>query len=596
MNMNNPTRLFDFPKYQLANRPLDVMMHMPNDGSGKSLSYSTKEFVNEVNIASRGLIAMGMEAGDKVALISHNNRCEWNVMDHGIMQAGGIDVPIYPTMTEADYKYILNHSESKFVFVSSAELFEKVNAVKADCPTLQGIFTFENVAGADSWRKVLDAGSEENQTELKARSEAVKPEQLATIIYTSGTTGLPKGVMLSHKNVVSNALVAKFRVPLDGVEGEMRVLSFLPVCHIFERMLHYLYIYMGASIHFGESLETIKDDLNATQPIMFTAVPRLLEKFYDGIVTKGRAAGGIKTVIFNWALGVVLEWDPSKEGKGLYGFKLNLARKLVFSKVKEALGLTGIKAVACGSAALQSRLARFFNGAGIPVLEGYGLTETSPVVTVNTTNEPGMIKIGAVGKVVADVEVGFGPDKEILVKGPNVMMGYYKDEEKTAEVMKNGWFHTGDIGELDSEGFLRITDRKKEIFKTSGGKYVAPALLENALKASLFIEQVIVVGENEKHPSALISTNLDTVKEWCKRHNHTCPVEAEIGLNKVICDRVMQEVETLMAPFSPWERVKVIRILPEPFSIEGGELTPTLKLKRKPIQAKYTKLIKAIYE
>ncbi len=353
---------------------------------------------------------------------------------------------------------------------------------------------------------------------------------------------------------------------------------------------------MGASIHFGESLETIKDDLNATQPIMFTAVPRLLEKFYDGIVTKGRAAGGIKTVIFNWALGVVLEWDPSKEGKGLYGFKLNLARKLVFSKVKEALGLTGIKAVACGSAALQSRLARFFNGAGIPVLEGYGLTETSPVVTVNTTNEPGMIKVGAVGKVVADVEVGFGPDKEILVKGPNVMMGYYKDEEKTAEVMKNGWFHTGDIGELDSEGFLRITDRKKEIFKTSGGKYVAPALLENALKASLFIEQVIVVGENEKHPSALISTNLDTVKEWCKRHNHTCPVEAEIGSNKVICDRVMQEVETLMAPFSPWERVKVIRILPEPFSIEGGELTPTLKLKRKPIQAKYTKLIKAIYE
>jgi len=594
--MNNPTRLFDFPRFQLANSPLDVMLYMPNDGSGKSLSYSTKEFVAEVDVASRGLIAMGMEAGDKVALIAHNNRCEWNVMDHAIMQAGGIDVPIYPTMTEADYKYILNHSESKFVFVSSAELFAKVNAVKGECPTLKGIFTFEDVSGADSWRKMLDAGSDENQAELDSRSEAVKPEQLATIIYTSGTTGLPKGVMLSHNNVVSNTLIAKDRVPLEGIDGEMKVLSFLPVCHIFERMLHYLYMYMGASIHFGESLETIKNDLNATQPIMFTAVPRLLEKFYDGIVTKGRAAGGVKTVIFNWALGVVLEWDPSKEGHGLYGFKLKIARKLVFSKVKEALGLTGIKAVASGSAALQSRLARFFNGAGIPVLEGYGLTETSPVVTVNTVNTPGMIKIGSVGKVVPGVEIGFGPDKEILVKGPNVMMGYYKDEEKTAEVIKDGWFHTGDIGELDSEGFLRITDRKKEIFKTSGGKYVAPALLENALKASLFIEQVIVVGEYQKHPSALISPNTDTITEWCKRHNHTYPGDTEIGADKVISDRVMKEVNKLMEPFSPWERVKVIRILPEPFSIEGGELTPTLKLKRKPIQAKYADLIKGIYE
>jgi len=594
--MNNPTRLFDFPRYQLANGPLDVMLYMPNDGSGKSLSYSTKEFVAEVDVASRGLIAMGMEAGDKVALIAHNNRCEWNVMDHAIMQAGGIDVPIYPTMTEADYKYILNHSESKFVFVSNAELFAKVNAVKDECPTLKGIFTFEDVSGADSWRKMLDAGSDENQAELDSRSEAVKPEQLATIIYTSGTTGLPKGVMLSHNNVVSNTLIAKDRVPLEGIDGEMKVLSFLPVCHIFERMLHYLYMYMGASIHFGESLETIKNDLNATQPIMFTAVPRLLEKFYDGIVTKGRAAGGVKTVIFNWALGVVLEWDPSKEGHGLYGFKLKIARKLVFSKVKEALGLTGIKAVASGSAALQSRLARFFNGAGIPVLEGYGLTETSPVVTVNTVNTPGMIKIGSVGKVVPGVEIGFGPDKEILVKGPNVMMGYYKDEEKTAEVIKDGWFHTGDIGELDSEGFLRITDRKKEIFKTSGGKYVAPALLENALKASLFIEQVIVVGEYQKHPSALISPNTDTITEWCKRHNHTYPGDTEIGADKVISDIVMKEVNKLMEPFSPWERVKVIRILPEPFSIEGGELTPTLKLKRKPIQAKYADLIKGIYE
>ena len=594
--MNNPTRLFDFPKLQLANNPLDVMMTMPNDGSGNRLSYSTQEFVNQMNTASRGLISMGMEVGDKVALIAHNNRCEWNVMDHAIMQAGGIDVPIYPTMTKADYKYILNHSEAKFVFVSNSDLFAKVNAVKDECPKLKGIFTFEEVSGADSWRKVLELGSEEFQAELDSRSAAVNPDDLATIIYTSGTTGLPKGVMLSHKNVVSNTLTAKDRVPLSGVEGDIKVLSFLPVCHIFERMLHYLYIYMGASIHFGESLETIKDDLNATKPIMFTAVPRLLEKFYDGIVAKGRAAGGVKTVIFNWALSVVLEWEPEKEGRGLYGFKLKLARKLVFSKVKEALGLTEIKAVASGSAALQSRLARFFNGAGIPVLEGYGLTETSPVVTVNTVNSPGMIKIGSVGKVVAGVEVSFGPDKEILVKGPNVMMGYYKDDEKTSEVIKNGWFHTGDIGELDSEGFLKITDRKKEIFKTSGGKYVAPALLANALKASIFIEQVMVVGENQKHPSALISPDTGAVTEWCKRHNHTYPGDSKLGGDQVISDRIMQEVDQLMEPFSKWERVKVIRVLPEPFTIEGGELTPTLKLKRKPIKTKYDSLINGIYE
>lgn len=353
---------------------------------------------------------------------------------------------------------------------------------------------------------------------------------------------------------------------------------------------------MGASIYFGESLETIKNDLNTTQPIMFTAVPRLLEKFYDGIVAKGRAAGGVKTVIFNWALGVVLAWDPEKEGRGVYGFKLKMARKLVFSKVKEALGLTGIKAVASGSAALQSRLARFFNGAGIPVLEGYGLTETSPVVTVNTINAPNMLRIGTVGKVVNSVEVSFGPDKEILVKGPNVMMGYYKDEEKTSEVIKDGWFHTGDIGELDDDGFLRITDRKKEMFKTSGGKYVSPALLENALKASLFIEQVMVVGEYRKHPAALISPDTAAINEWCKRHNHTYPGDDKIGDDTRITDRIMEEVNTLMAPFSQWERVKVIRVLPEPFSIEGGELTPTLKLKRKPIKTKYEALIEGIYE
>ncbi|MGB1481160.1 MAG: AMP-dependent synthetase/ligase [Flavobacteriales bacterium] len=588
--MNNPTRLFDFPRYQLANNPQDVMMTMPNYGN--RVTYSTAQFVDEMDAVSRGLIALGLQAEEKVALISHNNRCEWNVMDHAIMQAGAIDIPIYPTMTEEDYKYILNHSESKYCFVSNEELYNKVMAVKAECPALEEVFTFEDVSGARHWTEVAKAGSNAQQAELDARRDAVDPAQLATIIYTSGTTGLPKGVMLSHNNVASNVLIAKPRVPAVDPNLDYRVLSFLPVCHIFERMLHYLYMYMGAQIHFGESLETIKEDLNHTQPIMFTAVPRLLEKFYDGIVAKGRAAGGAKAAIFNWAVGVALDWDPNKGG--LYNFKLKIARKLVFSKVKEALGLSGIQAVASGSAALQPRLARFFNGAGITVLEGYGLTETSPVVSVNTTNGANMLKIGSVGKMADGVDVKIAEDGEILVQGPNVMMGYYKDPEKTAEVIKDGWFHTGDIGVIE-DGFLRITDRKKEIFKTSGGKYVAPTLLENALKASLFIEQVIVVGENRKHPAALIVPDAVVVEEWCKRHDHPFPGMAGIAGDDRLRERIEREVNELMASFAKWEQVKKITILPAVFTIDGGELTPTLKLKRKPIMAKYADAVEAMY-
>ena len=398
------------------------MVTMPN--GGKRLSFSTREFVDTMDRISRGLIALGMQPGDKVALIAHNNRCEWNLMDHGILQAGGIDVPIYPTMTEQDYTYILNHSESKWCFVSNKELYDKVNNIAGEVPGLRGVYTFEDVAGAANWREVERAGaSEEYQAELERRREAVKPEDLATIIYTSGTTGLPKGVMISHHNITKNVEVSIPRLPLFDASKTHKVLSFLPVCHIFERMLHYLYFYVGVEVHFAESMETIKEDLFATQPSMFTAVPRLLEKFYDGIVAKGLSAGGVKAKIFAWAVGLALKWEPDRRNGGLYEWQLGLARKLVFSKVKEALGLTGVEAVACGSAALQPRLARFFNAAGIPVFEGYGLTETSPVVSVNTLNAPNMLRIGTVGKVVEGVEVAFGDDGEIKVRGHNVMMG-----------------------------------------------------------------------------------------------------------------------------------------------------------------------------
>lgn len=590
--MTQPNRLFDFPRYALAHHPRNVFMTMPNLGS--PLTYSTDAFVTAMDRASSGLVAMGMAAGDKVALIAHNNRCEWNVMDHAIMQAGGIDVPIYPTMTEDDYVYILNHSESKFCFVSNEDLYQKVNSVRSQVPSLEEIFTFERVEGARHWSEVVEAGTDEALAEVRRRAQAVGASDMATIIYTSGTTGRPKGVMLSHSNIVQNVLHSIPRLPevKDGVD--YRVLSFLPVCHIFERMLHYLYMYVGAEIHFAESLETIKEELAAVKPTVFTAVPRLLEKFYDGIVAKGSSAGGIKGAIFAWALGLALKWEPEGQNGGWYEWQLGLARKLVFSKVKLALGLENIQAVASGSAALAPRLARFFNAADIPVFEGYGLTETSPVVSVNTLNGPGMLRVGYVGKLIEGVEVKFMDDGEIAVKGHNVMMGYYKDPEKTAEVLKDGWFHTGDIGRIDDD-FLKITDRKKEMFKTSGGKYVAPQLLENALKASLFIEQVMVIGEGEKHPSALVVPAEPAIEEWCKRHNHSYPGFAGISSDTRIVSRIEQDVERLMEPFAKWERVKVIRVLPQPFTIEAGELTPTLKLKRKPIKARYADLIEGIY-
>ena len=599
MALDQPTRLFDFPRFQLAKKPLKTMMTQPNDGQGNRLSYSTQEFVDEMDRVSRGLIALGLQAGEKVALISHNNRCEWNLLDHGTMQAGGIDVPVYPTMTPKDYVHILNHSESRFCFVSNADLYAKVDSIRGECPGLEEIYTFERVDGAKHWSEVLgkgddDARRDELEAERVKRADAVKEAELATIIYTSGTTGLPKGVMLSHSNVVKNALCSISRLPMTDPDANYRVLSFLPVCHIFERMLHYLYMYVGANIHFGESLETVKEDLASTQPHMFTAVPRLLEKFYDGIVAKGRAAGGVKAAIFNFAVRTALQWEPEGQNGAWYEFKLKIARKLVFSKVKAALGLTEIIALACGSAALAPRLTRFFNAADIPVYEGYGLTETSPVVSVNTLNTPDMLRVGSVGRIAEGVDVKIETDGEITVKGHNVMMGYYKDEKKTAEVIKNGWFHTGDIGVIE-DGFLRITDRKKEMFKTSGGKYVAPQLLENAVKASRFVEQVIVIGANRKHPSALVVADMAVLATWCERKGRACPAMEDLPADAEICARIAQDVEGLMEPFASWERVKQVRVLPAMFTIDAGELTPTLKLKRKPILARYDDVIEGIY-
>ena len=590
--MKQPTRLFDIPHYQLEHIPMKLMMTSKVGGEWKS--YSTKEFIEAVDQTSRALLELGVKHGDKVALISHNNRCEWNIMDHALLQIGAVDVPIYPTMTEADYEYIFNHSESIYCFVSNDELYDKVSAVLDKCEHMKKVFTFEHYEGKNHWSEVLALGADQTrQAEVEKARDAVKPEDLATIIYTSGTTGLPKGVMLSHKNVVSNVIAATPRIP-GLVKGEAKTLSFLPVCHSFERFIQYLYMYNGASIYFAESIETIKADLNYCQPTIFTAVPRLLEKFFDGIVANGTSAGGLKTKIFEWAVSLALQWEPEHANGGFYHWKLGIADKLVFSKVRAALGLTQIKAVASGSAALQPRLARFFNGIGVPILEGYGLTETSPVISVNTTAQPGMLRIGAVGKVIDGVEVKIAEDGEILAKGPNIMMGYYKQPELTAEVMTGDWFHTGDIGVIE-DGFIRITDRKKEMFKTSGGKYVAPQLIENELKASHLIEQSMVLGSGRKFPSAICILNEPGVKEWCSRHDIKFTTIEEMAQNQQVRDRVWKDVERANARFGKWEQVKKIIIDTEEFTVDNGCLTPTFKVKRKPILAKYEKQIEALY-
>ena len=589
--MTNITRLFDFPYYQLEKFNLQKAFTTKYDGQW--ISISTQEYIDQANKISRALLRMGVQPNDKIAIISATNRTEWNVMDIGILQTAAQSVPIYPTICKEDYEYILNHSESQYVFVSDQEILDKVNAIKGNTG-LKGVYSFDQIAGCDHWSKLLELGNDDsNQNEVEARKESVQPDHLATLIYTSGTTGRPKGVMLTHRNIVSNVLDSSPRVPF--AEGEYTSLSFLPVCHIFERMILYLYQYYGVSIYFAESIEKISDNLKEVKPNVITAVPRLLEKVYDKIYAKGEDLSGIKKKLFYWAIELGLQYEPYGANGWWYEFRLKIARKLIFSKWKEGLG-GNIGLMVSGSAALQPRLARVFAAAGIPVMEGYGLTETSPVIAVNAEAGKGF-KIGTVGRVIKNVEVKIAEDGEILCKGPNVMVGYFKDEEKTKEALKDGYFHTGDIGEIDSEGFLRITDRKKEMFKTSGGKYVAPQLLENQFKQSRFIEQIMVVGDGEKMPGALVQPNFEFIKEWAKRHDlNVGESTAQIASNQEVIDRIGKEIAIHNEKFGKWEQVKRFELTPDLWSIDEGHLTPTMKMKRKVIKEKYLTLYNKIYD
>ena len=590
--MTEITRLFDFPYYQLEkfNSIPDALVTKQN---GVWQETSTNEYIGKANAISRALLKLGVQKDDKIALISTNNRTEWNIMDIGILQIGAQDVPIYPTISETDYEYILNHSGAIYCFVSDTEILRKVNLIKDNVPSLKDVYSFDEIEGCKNWNELLTLGADaSNQNEVEDHKNAVKTDDLATIIYTSGTTGRPKGVMLSHQNIVSNVLAGALRIPLSP--GKSRTMSYLPVCHILERFYLYLCQYYGVSIYFGESIDKIGDNLREVKPHLMTGVPRVLEKVYDKIYAKGLELKGIKRALFFWAVDIGLRYEPYQANGWWYETQLKIARKLIFSKWKEGVG-GNLEFIACGSAALQPRLARVFAAAEITIMEGYGLTETSPLIAINEMKNHGY-KIGTVGKVIDKVEVKIAEDGEILCKGPNVMLGYYKDEEQTKEVLKDGYFHTGDIGEIDSEGFLKITDRKKEMFKTSGGKYISPQLLENAMKQSRFIEQIMVIGDGQKMPAAFIQPNFDFIKEWERIHGISVgKTNEEIISNPKVIERIQEEVTLLNEKFGSWEKIKRFELTPDIWSISEGHLTPTMKLKRKIVMDKYIDLFHKIY-
>jgi len=585
----NITRNFDILANLKTNHNFPI--GIAGKKNGKWTHYSTNEYAEIVDNISYGLLKQGIERGDKVAIIS-TNRPEWNFADFGASQLGCVTVPMYPTISDSDYKYILNNAEAKVIFVESIDIYQKIAAVKHEVPSLKYIYSFEHIPGLSLWTELSEIGKNnpapDKVTELK---NLVKPEDLMTLIYTSGTTGTPKGVMLTHNNLMANIHGCKHLFPFPPGS---KVLSFLPLCHIFERMVSYLYQTQGIVIYYAESMETIGDNLKEINPKAFSTVPRLLEKVYDKIVAKGHTLTGIKKKLFFWALDLGHKYELHKKNGAWYHFKLKIADKLIFSKWREALG-GEVEVIVSGASALQPRLARVFTAAGITVLEGYGLTETSPVIAVNTPDESGRA-FGTVGLVIPNVEVKIAEDGEILCKGPNVMQGYYKLPEATKEAIDNdGWFHTGDIGTFVENKYLKITDRKKEVFKTSGGKYIAPQPMENKFKESPFIEQIMVIGENEKFPGALITPAWDYLKDWCTKNGIAFSSNEDLITKPEVLAAYQKEIDFYNKDFGSWETIKKFELLPVDWSIDGGEMTPTLKLKRKPILGKYSSYVIKIY-
>lgn len=585
------TRLFDFAYCQLEkNSKLNIFN---SKVASKWVATTVKEYLEQANKISRALIHLGVKPNDKIAIVTSNNRVEWSILDIAILQIGAVNVPLYPTITSKDYEYIINHSDAVLCFVSDKVLYDKVAVIKENTK-LKDIYTFDTIESISSWNSLLNLGENtKNQTEVDLLKSKVTPSKLATIIYTSGTTGTPKGVMLSHKNIVENTLVSA--KALDFEAHKHKVLSYLPVCHIFERFALYYYQMMGFEIYFAESIDKLGDNLKEVQPHFIPVVPRLLEKIYDKIADKGSQLKGLKRLLFYWSIDLGKRYEPYQKNGWWFHFQLNIARKLVFSKWREALG-GNIKFLVSGSAPLQPVLIRLFTAAGIPIYEGYGMTETSPGISINDFRNNGF-KIGTVGKALDGIQIKIAEDGEILVKGSNIMLGYYKNEKLTKQTIQNEYLHTGDIGILDKEGFLKITDRKKEMFKTSGGKYIAPAVLEGKLKESRFIEQAMVIGENEKMPASIIQPHFEFLTEWAKLKNIKYDgTYNSIISNKRVLKRIQKEINKANESFGNWEQIKAFELTPDIWTIENGLLTPTMKMKRKVVKEKYQNLYQKIYQ
>ncbi len=561
---------------------------------GKWCTYSTADYVRMSNLISIGLHLKGFEKGQKIATIS-NNRPEWNFIDLGMMQLGVVHVPIYPTISKEEYKHILKHSDVRLLIVSDLELFEKLKPIAETIPSIENIYTFNKIDGVSNWSEIVELGKSVDYQEYCLKIENLKsnisPNDLATIIYTSGTTGLPKGVMLSHWNFMYQVQQMKTFIPIDS---KHKVLSFLPLCHVLERIGGYTFQYMGISIYYAESIEKVADNIKEIQPDGFITVPRLLERVYDKIIAKGRELSPVKKKLFFWAVNLGLKYNETGNGF-YYKIKLKIADFLIFKKWREALG-GNLKIIISGGAALQARLARIFWAAGIKVQEGYGLTETAPVICVNRDKYPGL-RIGTVGsRIGEEQEIKIASDGEILFRGPNLMLGYYKDDERTKEVMdEEGWFHTGDIGEIIEGQYLKITDRKKEIFKLSTGKYVAPQPIENLFKESLFIEQIMIVGENQKYTAALISPNFEFLHQWCfSKKIHYRDNKELVDIPQVV-ERYQNEIDKYNQKLGRTEQIKVFRLVCEDWTPSTGELSPTLKLHRKFIEKKFEHRMKQIF-
>ena len=583
--INKITRVFDCIEYQKNNYPQDKSLVYKDKNNWKS--YSSQDFITISNNVSRSLLKLGLKPNDKVAIIVPVNQPKWHFLDIGILQIGAQNVPLYATLSEKDYQYVLNHSDSKYCFIAGDDIYEKVKKVQ-DKTQLKEVYRIDRQSDI-GWESFLKLGKDEtSQAKVEELKKSIKPKDLATIIYTSGTTGTPKGVMLSHHNIVENIKATADRLNIEG-PGK-KTISYLPVSHVFERTAGYYSQMMGFSTYFAESIELLGDNIREVRPSMMAVVPRLLEKIFDKIVDKGSNLTGLKKRLFFWALALGEKYEPYEKNGSWYHFKLKIARKLIFVKWQEALG-SNLEFMISGSAPLQPRLIKVFTAAGIPVYEGYGMTESSPGATLNDLRN-NSLKIGTVGKALKGIEIKIADDGEILMKGHCIMQGYYKRDDLTAETIKNGYLHSGDIGEIDSEGFLKITDRKKEIFKTSGGKYIAPTVIESQLKKSRFIEQVMVIGEAQKMPAALIQINFEYVNEWIKRKGYEVD---DLQNSNELRNRIQQEIDVCNKDFGKWEQIKKFEITKEEWTATSGHLTPTLKMKRKIILEKHKNLYNKIY-